>query len=59
MVKSVTVQGKCYSISDGDSQDNPKNVYVQKVDGGVTECVMIVGIWFNSCGGFFIFLLFE
>jgi hypothetical protein len=24
VVKSVTVLGKCYTISDGDMQDNPK-----------------------------------
>jgi hypothetical protein len=27
----------------------------QQVNGGVAECVMIVGTWFNSCGGFLIF----
>ena len=27
MVKSVTVPGKCYAISDGDRQDNPISIY--------------------------------
>ncbi len=32
-----------------------KNICVQVVDGGVAKCVMIVGTWFNLCGGFFLF----
>jgi hypothetical protein len=36
--------------------DIVKNIYDQQVNGGVAECVTIVGTWFNFCGGFFIFL---
>jgi hypothetical protein len=36
-----------------------KNIYYQQVDGGEAEFVTIVGTWFNSCGGFFPFFLFE
>jgi hypothetical protein len=36
-----------------------KNMYVQQVDGGVAECVMIVGTWFNSHDGFFNFFSFR
>ena len=32
-----------------------RNIHNQQVDGGVAECVMIVGTWFNSRDGFFIF----
>jgi hypothetical protein len=35
------------------SIDIVKNIYIQQVDGGVAECVIIVGAWFNSCAGFF------
>ncbi len=36
-----------------------KNIYIQQVNSGVADCVAIVGTWFNSCGGFFIFFLLN
>jgi hypothetical protein len=36
-----------------------KNTYLQQVDGGLAECVTIIGKCFNSGGGFFSFFLFE
>ena len=36
MVKSVTVPGKCYAISDSDRQDNPL-LYLHKVILSSTE----------------------
>jgi hypothetical protein len=41
------------------SIDIVKNIYIQQVHGGVAECVMIVGTWFNSHAGFFLFFLFK
>jgi hypothetical protein len=37
------------------SIDIVKNTHVQQVDGGVAECVMIVGTWFNLVVDFFFF----
>ena len=41
------------------SIDIVKNIYIQQVDGGVAECVIIVGTWFNFCSRPFIFFIFE
>ncbi len=38
------------------SIDIVKNIYIQQVDGGVAECVKIVGTWFNSMLDFYFFL---
>jgi hypothetical protein len=41
------------------SIDIVKNISFQQVNGGVAEREMIVGTWFNSHAGFFIFFIFE
>jgi hypothetical protein len=41
------------------SIDIVKIIYVLQVNGGVAKCDMIVGIWFSSCGEFFLFFLLE
>jgi hypothetical protein len=41
------------------SIDIEKNIYIQQVDGGVAECVTMVGTWFNPYGGFFNFFIFK
>jgi hypothetical protein len=38
VVKSVTVTGKCYAISDGDRQDDPqKNHFEKKTESSLME----------------------
>jgi hypothetical protein len=45
VVKSVTVPGKCYAISDSDRQDDPKKIFCVAINVLGNESVYIFGRW--------------